>query len=113
ITGRSVDAFDVSAHSEKAQVKVSKCIHEGEEVNGAIRRRSRAGIAVAGVAALALAGSLGMRLAPASHAAAASHCSAPTLPSPFFGKAFDLFAHKQLPVFRYTLANANPMPVKI
>ena len=82
-------------------------------MNGAIGRRSRAGIAIAGVAGLALAGSLGMRLAPVSHAAAAGHCSGPTVSRQFFGKAFDLFAQKKLPVFRFTLKNCKDMTVQI
>jgi aldose 1-epimerase len=68
---------------------------------------------VAGVLALTLGGTLGMRAAPASIGAAGGHgCkSGPSVSRQFFGKAFDLFAGKKLPVFRYTLTNCRHMRV--
>jgi aldose 1-epimerase len=75
--------------------------------------RSRTGFALAGVLGLALAGSLGMRMAPAGVATAADHCSGPSVTKQAFGKAFDLYANKDLQVFRYTLANCNKMQVQI
>ena len=76
--------------------------------------RRRTGIAIASVLGLALAGSLGMGLAPSGAAGQSAHCAGgPTISKQFFGKAFDLFAQKKLPVFRYTLANCNHMTVQI
>ncbi len=77
--------------------------------------RSRRGITIASILGLALAGSLGMGLAPGGgHAQPGAPCTgSPTISKQFFGKAFDLFAGKNLPVFRYTLANCNHMTVQI
>ncbi|HEY1639054.1 MAG TPA: aldose epimerase family protein [Streptosporangiaceae bacterium] len=66
----------------------------------------------AGVLALGLTGSLGIGQAVAARTTSAS-CSGPTVTRQAFGKAFDLYAHKRLPVFRYTLANCRGMRVRI
>jgi aldose 1-epimerase len=75
------------------------------------RPKSLARAALAGVLGAALVGALGMKLAPASPAAAS--CAGPTVTSQPFGKAFDLYAGKELPVFRYTLTNCKRMTVQI
>jgi aldose 1-epimerase len=83
----------------------------------AIRSRGAriGGIAVLGAAAIA--GSVAFYAAPASQAAptgAARACTAaPTVTKQFFGTAFDLYAGKNLPVYRYTLRNCRGMAVKI
>jgi aldose 1-epimerase len=64
-------------------------------------------LAVAGVT-----GTLAFGLAPAS--GAQRSCAAPpTVSRQFFGTAFDLYAGKNLAVFRYTLQNCKGMQVKI
>ncbi len=79
-----------------------------------LRGRRRTGTVVAGVLGLALAGSLGMGLAPAAPAAGhLHHCTGPTVSRQFFGKAFDLYAKKKLPVYRYTLSNCRGMQVRL
>jgi aldose 1-epimerase len=81
-----------------------------------LRRGSRswATLTLAGVLVLSLAGSLGMRALPETSVLPSAHrCGGPTVSRQSFGKAFDLFAHKRLPVFRYTLANCNHMTVKV
>jgi aldose 1-epimerase len=67
-----------------------------------------------GVAAALVAGvtSIAGLSAAAASPAASGHCS-PTVSRQFFGNAFDLYAHKKLPVFRYTLANCQHMTVRI
>ena len=67
---------------------------------------------VAGVLGVALVGALGMKLAPGASSAQASGCQ-PTVTKQFFGKAFDLYAGRKLPVFRYTLQNCRHMTVQI
>ncbi len=69
-------------------------------------------VGAAGVLALGLTGSLGIGQAVAARSTAAS-CSGPTVTRQAFGKAFDLYAHKKLPVFRYTLANCRGMRVRV
>jgi aldose 1-epimerase len=73
--------------------------------------RSITTVAVAGVLGVALVGALGMRVAPIA-APAAGGCQ-PTVSRQFFGKAFDLYAGKKLPVYRYTLRNCKHMTVQI
>jgi aldose 1-epimerase len=73
---------------------------------------ARAGVAVAGVLGLAVAGTLGMRMAPITPAAGhPHHCL--SIHKQFFGKTFDKFAHKNVPVFRYTLSNCRGMQVNL
>jgi aldose 1-epimerase len=72
----------------------------------------------AGVLALALAGSLGIGSASAaagraSASAKAAGCAGPSVTQQPFGSAFDLYAGKNLPVFRYTLANCRGMQVRV
>jgi aldose 1-epimerase len=70
----------------------------------------RTKVALIGVLGIALAGAAGMRFAPSTtHASACS----PTVSRQFFGKAFDLYAGKKLPVYRYTLANCNHVTAAI
>jgi aldose 1-epimerase len=69
-------------------------------------------VGAAGVLALGLTGSLGVGQAVAARSTPAG-CSGPTVSRQAFGKAFDLYAGKKLPVFRYTLANCRGMRVKI
>jgi aldose 1-epimerase len=55
-----------------------------------------------------------MTLAPAGATSGHDHgCSGPSVTRQHFGSAFDLYAQKKLPVFRYTLANCNQMSVQI
>jgi aldose 1-epimerase len=70
-------------------------------------------VAVAGVLGLALAGTLGLRMAPAAPAAGHHPHGCLTVSKQFFGKAFDLYAQKKLPVFRYTLTNCRGMQVNL
>jgi hypothetical protein len=62
---------------------------------------------IGAVAALAAAGIAGtMAASSASAGTTGAHCAgAPTVSRQFFGKAFDLYAGRQLPVYRYTLGN--------
>jgi aldose 1-epimerase len=73
--------------------------------------RSRTTVVLASVVGLALAGSMGAGLASAGTSAAS--CAAPNVTRQSFGSAFDLFAGKNLPVFRYTLTNCHHMSVQI
>jgi aldose 1-epimerase len=73
--------------------------------------RSITTVAVAGVLGVALVGALGMRAAPIG-APATGGCQ-PTVSRQFFGTAFDLYAGKKLPVYRYTLRNCKHMTVQI
>jgi aldose 1-epimerase len=68
--------------------------------------------AVVMLAAAGLAGTLAFSQAPST--AAARSCTAPpTVSRQFFGTAFDLYAGKNLPVYRYTLRNCRGMQVRI
>jgi aldose 1-epimerase len=78
-----------------------------------IRVRPRTSVAVGGVLALALAGSLGVGLTASAATAPTHGCSAPSVSKKFVGTAFDLYAGHQLPVYRYTLANCRHMTVQI
>ncbi len=73
--------------------------------------RSLTRIVLASVLGVALAGALGTGLAQARPTAAS--CSGPSVTAQPFGTAFDLYAGKQLPVFRYTLTNCKKMTVQI
>lgn len=76
--------------------------------------RARTCIAVAGVLGAALAASLGTQVAPAlATPRAAASCSGPSVSRQSFGSAFDLYAGKYLPVYRYTLANCRHMTADI
>jgi aldose 1-epimerase len=70
---------------------------------------------IGAVAALAAAGIAGtMAASSASAGTTGAHCAgAPTVSRQFFGKAFDLYAGRQLPVYRYTLGNCRGMKVRI
>jgi aldose 1-epimerase len=70
---------------------------------------------VAAVAVLAAAGVAGTVAAGSASASQthASCASAPTVSKQPFGRAFDLYAGKQLPVYRYTLQNCRGMQVRI
>jgi aldose 1-epimerase len=71
-------------------------------------------IGAAAVLAIAIAGSIGLSQASAAPRAAGHRCgSGPTVSRQFFGTAFDLYAKKNLPVYRYTLANCRGMQVRI
>jgi aldose 1-epimerase len=74
-------------------------------------RKTFTKVALAGVLGAATVGALGMRLAPV--APAAGSCSGPAVTSQPFGTAFDLYAGKQLPVFRFTLTNCKHMTAQI
>jgi aldose 1-epimerase len=83
-------------------------------------RSGRAGRAMrvggAAVLALGLAGSLGIGSASAaagSASAKAAPCAGPSVSQQPFGSAFDLYAGRDLPVFRYTLANCRGMQVNV
>jgi aldose 1-epimerase len=71
----------------------------------------RRNVALAGVLAVALTGVVGARFAPDSSQASTS-CS-PAVHSQNIGEAFDLYAGKRLPVFRYTLTNCNHVTAQI
>ena len=76
--------------------------------------RSRAAVAAAAAFGLAVAGSIAVPLVPSAIAAGSSPaCSGPTVSRQLFGRAFDLYAGKKLPVYRYTLANCNGMTARI
>src|SRR5271169_6421427 len=75
-------------------------------------RRTFTRAAVAGVLGVALVGALGMRLAPDAAQAKAAGCQ-PTVAKQSVGSAFDLYAGKKLPVFRYTLQNCKHMTAQI
>src|SRR5690348_15014215 len=66
----------------------------------------------AGVLGVTLVASLGMGLTASASQANAS-CSGPTVTKQAFGSAFDLYAGKNLPVFRYTLKNCNNVTAEI
>jgi aldose 1-epimerase len=68
-------------------------------------------VALAGVLGVAMAGALGMGLAPT--APVAGSCAAPTVSRQPFGTAFDLYAGKNLPVFRFTLRNCHNVTAEI
>jgi aldose 1-epimerase len=72
----------------------------------------RTKVALASALGIALAGVLGMGFAPRSTQASQS-CSGPTVSRQPFGTAFDLYAGKNLPVFRYTLKNCNNVTAEI
>jgi aldose 1-epimerase len=77
------------------------------------RRSTRTAIRISTVAAVGAAavGVLGISRAPASPV---RHCTGgPTVSKQFFGRATDLYVHKKVPVFRYTLANCAGMRVRI
>jgi aldose 1-epimerase len=74
-------------------------------------RKSFTKVALAGVLGVAMFGALGVGAATA--APAAGSCSGPSVTSKPFGKAFDLYAGRQLPVFQYTLKNCKGMTVQI
>jgi len=74
--------------------------------------RARTSVAVAGVLGLAVAGTIGMRTAPVTPAAGHPH-GCLSIKKQFFGKAFDSFAGKNVPVFRFTLTNCRGMQVKL
>ncbi len=94
--------------------KIRRSNHQREGILAVKRlssRRSFGTLALAGVLGVALVGALGMRAAPTTAGASAA-CS-PTVSRQPFGHAFDLYAGRQLPVFRYTLSNCNHMTVQI
>jgi aldose 1-epimerase len=64
-----------------------------------------AAVAVAAVGVLSAA-----QAAPASHV---KSCSNPTVSKSYFGRAMDIYYHKDLPVYRFTLANCQGMSVNI
>ena len=68
-------------------------------------------LAVVAAVGVATVGVLGMAQAPASPAHGCS--GGPTISKQFFGKAMDIYVHKKLPVFRFTLANCDGMSVSI
>ncbi|HEY2577568.1 MAG TPA: aldose epimerase family protein [Streptosporangiaceae bacterium] len=68
-------------------------------------------LAVVAVVGVATVGVLGMAQAPASPVHGCS--GGPTISKQSFGKAMDIYVHKKLPVFRFTLANCDGMSVSI
>jgi aldose 1-epimerase len=74
-------------------------------------------VSAAAILTVGLAASVGLGTASAAPRAAAAkghNCNGgPTVSRQSFGQAFDLYAGKDLPVFRYTLANCRGMQVKI
>jgi aldose 1-epimerase len=72
-------------------------------------------IAAVAVVGAATVGVLGATQAPAQTAKthSASACTGPTISKQYFGKAMDIYYHKYLPVYRYTLANCTGMSVSI
>ncbi|WP_202911678.1 aldose epimerase family protein [Segeticoccus rhizosphaerae] len=78
------------------------------------KARFRIIAAPAAVFALALAGAAGTaQTSSAATPEANAHCQRPTVAQEFFGKAFDLYASKKLPVYRYTLRNCNGVSARI
>jgi aldose 1-epimerase len=85
------------------------------------RLRHWRGARVGGVSAVAMAaaatGALGATAASAAPAAhgqrAAASCHGPSVSRQYFGSAYDSYAKKDLPVYRYTLKNCNGMTVRI
>lgn len=90
------------------------------------RLRLTRGARAGGVSALALTaavvGAFGVPAASAApqaaHPQGGGHCRGPTASSPtvssqYFGSAYDSYANKSLPVYRYTLANCRGMRVRI
>src|SRR5262245_59052841 len=73
------------------------------------RKVTRADAAAA--VAIGTAGVLALSSAPALAAPAA--CGHPPVTKQFFGRAFDSYVGKKLPVFRYTLSNCHRMQVRI
>ncbi|HEY7430317.1 MAG TPA: hypothetical protein VH641_06225, partial [Streptosporangiaceae bacterium] len=76
------------------------------------KSRARTGVAVAGVLGLAVAGTVGAQMASAAPVAGHPH-GCLSISKQFFGKAFDTFAGKDVPVFRFTLTNCRGMQVKL
>lgn len=73
-------------------------------------------VGAAAILTVGLGASLGIGSASAASGTAAKgrHCSgSPSVSRQFFGNAFDLYAGRKLPVFRYTLSNCRGMQVKI
>jgi aldose 1-epimerase len=68
-------------------------------------------LAVVTAVGAATVGVLGMAEAPASPVHGCS--GGPTISKQFFGKAMDIYVHKKLSVFRFTLANCDGMSVRI
>jgi aldose 1-epimerase len=87
----------------------------GREMARHHRLRRSALIGLAAVVAIAVGGSLAATRASAATTKTAMTAKAGGLSvsRQFFGNAFDSYAGKDLPVFRYTLANANGMSVQI
>jgi len=70
-------------------------------------------VGAAGILTLGLMASLGLGQASAARTAPGAPSCSPTVSRQAFGSAFDLYAGKKLPVFRYTLANCTGMRVKV
>ena len=70
-------------------------------------------VGAAGVLTLGLIASLGLGQASAARTAPGAPSCSPSVSVQTFGKAFDLYAGKNLQVYRYTLANCNGMRVKV
>ncbi|HEX4059928.1 MAG TPA: aldose epimerase family protein [Streptosporangiaceae bacterium] len=72
-------------------------------------------IAAVAIVGAATVGVLGAANAPAQTAKthSASACTGPTITKQAFGKAMDIYYHKRLAVFRYTLTNCQGMSVSI
>ena len=73
------------------------------------RKVIRAGAAAA--VAFGTTGVLALSSAPAT--AAHTPCGHPTVTKQFFGRAFDSYVNKKLPVFRYTLSNCHGTQIRI
>src|SRR5260370_20638024 len=76
------------------------------------RLRRSALIGLAAMVAIAVGGSVAASQASAATARPAAGGGL-SISRQFFGTAFDSYAGKNLPVFRYTLGNANGMSVQI
>jgi len=83
-------------------------------LNMRLSRTARAvRIAAAAVLTLGLAGLAGISQASAAAKPAAHSCGSPRITKQFFGTAYDLYAKKNLAVYRYTLSNCRGMQVRI
>lgn len=75
--------------------------------------RMRSAAIPAAVLALALSGAASGAQTSSTAAGAAPQCHKPTVTKQAFGSAFDLYAGKQLPVYRYTLRNCHRVSARI
>jgi aldose 1-epimerase len=68
---------------------------------------------IGAVAAVAVATVGVLSAAQAAPASSAKSCSSPTISKQYFGRAMDIYYHKYLPTYRYTLTDCQGMSVNV